>query len=109
MSSPVGLLASLYIYIAFHYRLIAIIYCMPTVCQALYVSYLIYYSQQPSKSGAIIVLILLRMEVSHRDESQSLFRVHGPVVSVFCLLYSLPFRGKSGGSETKFKLWSVGV
>lgn len=53
-------------------------------------SYLLF--QQPSKLGAIIVLILLRVEVSHRDELQSSFSVHGPVVSVFCLLYCTAFQ-----------------
>ena len=96
MSSPAGLLASLCIYIAFQYRLIAIIYCLLTMCQSLCqafcVSYLIYSFQQPSKLGAIIVLILLRVEVSHRDELWSSFRVHGPLVSVLCLLYCTAFQ-----------------
>ena len=69
--------------------------------QALYVSYAIYFIKQPFKLGTIIVLILLRMEVNHRDELQSLYRVHVPV---FFLLFWTAFQGRSGSSETKFKL-----
>lgn len=55
---------------------------MPTMCQALC-------QALHCKSGAIIVLILLSMEVSHRDESQSLFRAHGLVSVLSAPLHCL--------------------
>lgn len=59
------------------------------MCQAFCVIHLIYFSQQPSKLGVVIILILLRMEMSHKDE---LYEVHGPLISVFCLIYCTAFQ-----------------